>query len=326
MKSELILPSRCTAELPDELEQEHLVSELKLDGSRYVLYLGAGVDPYERQKLNALLSRRVSSVDNKHVDKTANIPHITAINYAGLEGTVLDGECFLTDFATTQGIMGSSPKVAAQKQESEQIVYWAFDCMVYRGKDIRGRPLSERRKILEAVVKQMNNPHIRAMPQWTTGHSEIFHKVVSRGGEGLIIKDIRTGYGIGWSKAKKAFEVSCFISGYKPGNGKYEGGIGAIAISVYDEYGNAVEVGFASGFSDEIREQISSDQASWLFKVVDIYAHELSKPSKDHPSGRLRHPTYLRFRDDLDETDCTLSKLKDDLSKGVKSKRWRNGE
>lgn len=318
MKSQIILPSRCTADLPDELEQEHLVSELKLDGSRYVLYLGHNVDPYERQKLNALLSRRVSTVDNKHVDKTANVPHITGYHYPTLDGTVLDGECFLTDFPTTQGIMGSSPKIALQKQQaSKMITYWAFDCPVYRGKDIRGRPLSERRKILEAVIAEMNNPDVKAMPQWKSGHSEIFHKVVSRGGEGLIIKDLRTGYGIGWAKKKKAYEVSCFISGYKPGNGKYAGGVGAIAISVYDDEGNAIEVGFASGFTDEIREALGNEPEAWLYQVVDIYAHEISK------DDRLRHPTFIRFREDLDETDCTLTKLKEDLSKNVKSKRWR---
>lgn len=323
MPSELIRPSRCTADLPEDLEQEHFVSELKLDGSRYVLYLGPAADPYGRQKLNALLSRRESKTDGKFVDKTANIPHITDEHYKGLDLTVLDGETFLKDFATSQGVMGSSPKVAIEKQAEEKITYWVFDIMAYRGKDVRGRPLAERRKLLEAVVATMGNDHVKAIPQWKSGHAAIFQKVVSRGGEGTIIKDVRAGYGVGWAKMKKAYDVSCFISGYKPGKGKYEGGVGAIAISVYDDSGNEIEVGFASGFSDEIREELGSDPEKWKYKVVDIYAHELSKPSKDHPNGRLRHPTFLRFREDLEDSDCTLTKLKEDLAKDVKSKRWR---
>lgn len=320
-KENLILPPRCVADLPDDLEQPHLVSEVKLDGSRYMLYLGKGVDPYERQKLNALLSRQVSKVDNKHVDKTANIPHITALHYPGLEGTVLDGECFLNDFATTMSIMGSGPAVAVEKQEqSGWLTYRAFDIPTYRGKDIRGLPLSERRKVLEHVVKQMNAEgadDVQVIEQWTDDHERHFQEVVSAGGEGLIIKDLRAGYGVSWSKKKKSYEVSCFISGFKPGKGKYAAGVGAIAVSVYDEEGNAIEVGFASGFSDVIRAKMTAEPKAYMHKVVDLYAHELSKDL------RLRHPTYFRFRDDLDETDCTMMKLRADLSKGVKSKRWR---
>ena len=59
--------SRCEGKLPDDLTRPHLVGEEKMDGSRYALYVGH--DPYERHRGNTLLSRRVSTVDLKHVDR-----------------------------------------------------------------------------------------------------------------------------------------------------------------------------------------------------------------------------------------------------------------
>lgn len=310
-------PARCTANLPDDLSNENLVSELKMDGSRYLLYIGC--DPYERQETNALLSRRVSTVDQKHVDKTANASHFTFDEYPDLENTVLDGEVFLKDCSTTTSVMGSAPKVALAKQKDIGFVtYWVFDIIFYRGKDLRGHTLAERRVILEHVVAKMGNEYVRPMPQWKTDHEEAFRRVIERGGEGTVVKDLRCGYGISWSKYKHSYDVSCFISGFKPGNGKYSSSIGAIALSVYDDSGNQIEVGFASGFDDSVRGQISENPDEWLYKVVDIFAQELSK------DGRLRHPTFYRMRPDLDETDCTMTKLKDDIKKNIRGnrKKW----
>lgn len=324
MSSILVVPSRCTSTLPDDLDQSNLVCELKMDGSRYVMYLGHGIDPYGRQPLNALLSRRVSTVDKKHVDRTLNVPHILGRHYPDLDGTVLDGEMFLKDFPTTQSIMGSGPAVAKAKMaELGAVSFYAFDCPVFRGQDIRGRPLSERRKILRAVIERAACEHLKLMPQWPGSDATArFLQITGAGGEGLIVKDQRFGYGVGWSKMKKSYEVSCFVSGYKPGNGKYRDQIGAIALSVYKVDGShddplPVEIGFASGFIDSVRAEITADPKSFLGRAVDVYAQEVSK------DGRLRHPTFYRWRDDLNAADCTLAKLRDDLAKAAKSKRWR---
>jgi len=317
--SALMPPARCTADLPVDLTPDYLVSELKLDGSRYVLYIGAGSDPYGRQPDNTLLSRYVSKIDAKHVDRTLNVPQITGHDYGDMAGTILDGEMFLTDFPTTTSVMGSGPAVAVEKQMAGGwLNYWVWDVMQFRGVDVRGRSLEDRRRILEAVVQRLDNPRIKLMPQWRGDHDAIFRDVVAKGGEGIIVKDTRMSYGIGWAKMKKSYEVSCFVSAFKPGNGKYAGGVGALAISVYDREGNAVEVGFASGFDDATRGALTEADFG---RVVDVYAQEIGR------TGRLRHPTFFRWRDEMHETDCTFDKLRDDLAKatGLKAKRWRGG-
>jgi hypothetical protein len=52
----LFQPARCTASLAKNLDKPYYVCEEKLDGSRYLLYLG--YNPYVGEGCNALLSRR----------------------------------------------------------------------------------------------------------------------------------------------------------------------------------------------------------------------------------------------------------------------------
>jgi len=327
MKVELIIPSRCTSILPNDLEKPHLVAEPKMDGSRYVLYIGC--DPYERQANNALLSRRVSVVDTKHVDRTANVPHITALMYADLQGTVLDGEIMAENFLATNSIMNSSPMLAVQKQKELGFLnYHVFDIVRFRGKDLRGLPLEKRRKILVAVVERMNNKYIKPIEQFTGDIHKYFQSIVNAGGEGVIVKDLRQGYGMGWCKMKKSYDVSCIISGWKAGNGKYADSIGSLALSVHHN-GELIEIGFASGFDDTLRIDMGRNFDAYKGKVVDVFTQEIqaSKRSKDNPVGRLRHPTFHRLRDDLNAKDCTSLKLQEDLKAAkTKSSRFKRGD
>ena len=328
MKSPLYLPSRCTSALPEDFDKPYLIAEEKMDGARYLLYLGENVDPYEKQSLNALLSRRVSVIDAKHVDKTENIPHIAGFNYEGLEGTVLDGEIKLQgrEFAETNSIMNSSPKLAIEKQKSRGwVTYSVFDIIAFRGKDVRMLPLSKRRKILEEVVRRMDNEHVHCIDQIEVGIEKYFQDIVAAGGEGVIIKDVRQAYGCGWAKMKKSYDVSTVISGWHPGQGRYKGGVGSVLLSVYHE-GELLEVGRAKPADDKMQAEMTENFEKFRGLVVDVYVQEISKSkrSKSNPVGRFRHCTFFRFRDDVYAEECTSEKLMADLSAAkVKNRRLR---
>lgn len=312
MSKLLVQPSRCTGKLPKDLGKDYLVAEEKIDGSRYLLYIG--YDPYERREGNTLLSRRLSTHDNKNVDKTDNMPHVTHEFYEGLEGTILDGEVIMSgDFLKTNSVMNSSPNRAAFKQGLEKLQYHVFDVISFRGEDIRPLPLEQRRKVLKAVVERMNNPYVSIMPQFDSTHNfeNLFKDVVSRGGEGLIIKDKRMAYGMGWAKMKKVFDVSCVISGWKPGTGKYRNGLGSIELGVYHK-GELYDVGFCSGFDDKLRMEMHKNFSQYEGKVVDVFIHEMQDSSRSE-LGRFRHATFHRLRDDVNGEDCTFDKLQSDL-------------
>ena len=61
-----------------------------------------------------------------------------------------------------------------------------------------------------------------------------------------------------------------------------------------------LEVGECSGFDEETREMFSEDPKSWVGKVIEIKANEIFKDT-----GKLRHPRYLRVREDKSPLECT---------------------
>lgn len=61
-----------------------------------------------------------------------------------------------------------------------------------------------------------------------------------------------------------------------------------------------LEVGECSGFDEETREMFSDDPKSWVGKVIEVKANEIFKDT-----GKLRHPRYLRCREDKSPIECT---------------------
>jgi hypothetical protein len=294
---EVIYPARCEAALPEDLEQPHLIGEEKLDGSRYVLYLGPGMDPYGRQKSNTLLSRHHSKAEGdgqgKLVDRTYELAHVTKQDYKALHGTIIDGET-MNGYET----------------------FNAFDVMFFCGTDVRPLPLKERRKILEKIVKLMNNKAVTVIPQVTKNLTEYFHSIVDAGREGIVVKDITQPYGVGWAKYKKSYDVSVIVTGQK--EGKKAGTVGSVFVSVYEK-GKLTEIGCAAGFTEKDKIAMAKNFDKYMGRVVDVFAQELTNKG----TGRLRHCTFHQWRDELDPKDCTFEKLKADLKKGVRKNRTK---
>lgn len=325
----LHVPAKARTKLPDNLESG-FVAEEKLDGSRYLLYIGC--DPYGRSRhhetFNTLLSRRESSKDGLFVDKSRNLPHITEHPFFGLTYTVLDGEVTLPgqDFYVLNGIMNSLPEASAAAQEKHgRVIFNVFDVLRIDGKDVTDKPFGERRIVLECIMRDAQAHramrYMNLLPQFEHPFEEHFRRIVENGGEGLIIKNLDSPYGKGWSKMKKSHDISCVVMGYKPGKGKYEGQIGALQLGVW--YGGVLtEVGFASGMDDDLRKAITDNPKAYLGKVVDIFAQQIQTNTQS--VGRLRHPTFYRFRDDMGTASVTYDKLIEDFTLGkAQSKRER---
>ena len=60
-----------------------------------------------------------------------------------------------------------------------------------------------------------------------------------------------------------------------------------------------LEVGECSGFDEETREMFSDDPESWIGKVIEVKANEIFKDT-----GKLRHPRYMRVREDKSPIEC----------------------
>jgi len=77
--------------------------------------------------------------------------------------------------------------------------------------------------------------------------------------------------------------------------------IGSVRVGQYAPRFGLVEVATVSGMTDELREELSRNKRRYLGKVVEI------KANGREPSGRFRHPQFVRFRADKRPEECVVA-------------------
>lgn len=149
---------------------------------------------------------------------------------------------------------------------------------------------------------------IRLLPRFVvTKEAEIhalYEEMRANGLEGLIIKDPKGLYhrrrNHAWAKIKAEESVDVPIVDAFEGEGKYVGMLGGLVVNY-----NGVRVSVGGGFTDEQRKQfwyawlnVSGDPEFDLCRsmmegrLIEVQYHEVT------PDGSLRHPRFIRFRDD----------------------------
>lgn len=112
--------------------------------------------------------------------------------------------------------------------------------------------------------------------------------------EGFVMKN---GNMLDWTKLKPRTTIDCIVSGYIDGAGKYSGLLGSIKVSTSEGY----EIASVSGMTDDQRRYMSERQNELIGTVVEVEYQGVGS------QGRLRHPSYVRMRDDKAAADCTLA-------------------
>jgi hypothetical protein len=112
--------------------------------------------------------------------------------------------------------------------------------------------------------------------------------------EGVVFKD---GNLLNWTKRKPTPTTDLVVKGYKDAKvGKYLGLVGAVECGLY---GDDRIVAAVSGMDDATREEISANEEKYLGKVMEVRYQYVGS------GGRLRHPRFVRFRDDKRAEECT---------------------
>lgn len=299
MKFMQIKPQKARGVLKESMWTDpEWVCEEKFDGDRRIAqFVGPLAVRYTGSK---------ESVDGTgFVEKTGNLPHLNVV--LGLEGTVLDGE-IVAPFAKdlpggkskyVTAIMGSKPERAVQLQKQHGwLEYMVFDCLFYKGRDIRGRNLHERRALASRVVRKWSNWYAKMVPQ-ESPPKDLLKRVLAQGGEGVILKHRSHTYGDEklWVKVKGEWTADVVVMGFEPGAGKYKGSVGAIKFG--QRIGDVlVELGTCRGFTDSLMDNFTKRPKAYIGKVIEI-AH-----NGREPTGAFRHPRFKRFRLDKSASDC----------------------
>ncbi len=138
------------------------------------------------------------------------------------------------------------------------IVYYVFDCLSIKGKSIEDKPLSERKKMLKALLPASDV--IKYCDHIEEQGKEFFAAVKKQGLEGMIAKRADSVYTEGsrsgdWLKVKNIMTEEAVIAGYTApaGSRKY---FGALVLGQYNK-GKLVYIGHTgTGFTNAILKDV----------------------------------------------------------------------
>jgi ATP-dependent DNA ligase len=79
-------------------------------------------------------------------------------------------------------------------------IFYAFDCLMLDGRDLRALPLLKRKEILKRIVK--SHPRILVARHVEQNGCDLFRLVCARDLEGIVAKRKNGGYGEDWFKIR----------------------------------------------------------------------------------------------------------------------------
>lgn len=309
------------------LADPQLVYEPKYDGIRAIV------------EIDAALIHLWSRLGN---DKTAQFPEVAdALRKWARRRTdlplTLDGEIVALDpsgepagFQQLQGRMHTSheggraarPHPAAHPAARVPTAFIAFDVLRQGRTDLRERPLTERRAMLEKIFGRTRSPILRISECVPGDGRALYKRALESGWEGLIAKHAASRYRSGkrtpdWRKLKIVLEQEFVIGGWtEPRESRAH--FGALALGVY-EAGHLVYTGHVgTGFNEAELARVmkalapletkecpfrdppkTNERPHWV-KPVLVAEVKFTEWTAD---GNLRHPVYLGLRDDKKARD-----------------------
>jgi bifunctional non-homologous end joining protein LigD len=274
------------------------VYEEKYDGFRFLAYKEG---------------RRVTLLTRNMKDRTGEFADVAkAVAALRAPTLVLDGEVCIFD---RRGV--SRFQLLQRRTVGEAAgppVFVVFDCLYARGRDLRARPLTERREVVEREVRP-GQALVLAKRLGADGF-KAFEAARRRGLEGLIAKDGRSPYAAGtrspaWRKVKVRAEEEFVVGGFTaPGGSRTH--FGALVVGAWADgalrYAGKVGTGFTGKILDELMRKMRplarptspfadaprERGVTWIEPTL-VAQIGFTERTGD---GKLRHPTFLGLRDD----------------------------
>jgi ATP-dependent DNA ligase len=266
---------------------------------------------------------------------------------------VLDGEIVIAtpsglDFDLLQLRLHPAASRVNKLARETPASFVAFDVLALGDDDLRERPFSERRAILERELAGATPP-VRVTPA-TTNEAvarEWFDRFEGAGFDGVVAKSLTLPYRENervMLKVKHQRTCDCVVAGFRWH--KDGAGVGSLLLGLYDDGGVLHHVGVASSFSAQRRRELVDELAAYRDDALDGHpwrewadaqAHEGSRmpgaisrwnANKDlsweplrvelvaevayeHLQGdRFRHTArLLRWRRDREPSSCTYAQL-----------------
>ena len=292
------------------------VHEVKWDGMRVLVDVRDG---------------RLTVTSRTERDVTAAFPELDGIADT-YDDLLLDGEVVALDeglpsfHALTERMHVGERRRAETLARSRPVTLFVFDLLRLFGQDLTGQPWTARRRLLEELELDGPSWHV---PQVHDDGEALLRVTADQGLEGVVSKRRSARYLPGrrspdWRKVPHRRTYSVVVGGWRPeaGSGASSAGrLGAVLVGLPDgaggwRYAGRVGSGLAgsagvallrrvrgqglpsSPFSDEVP-RVDADGTHWVDPRVVVEVRTLQLTS----GHRLRQPTYLGVRTDLDPQD-----------------------
>jgi bifunctional non-homologous end joining protein LigD len=293
------------------------VFELKLDGYRMRVARDHGT------------ARLITRNGN---DYTSAFPELArAVSALPYDGLLMDGELVVLDdqgrpsFQRLQNRarVSRAPDIRHAAVETPGTLY-LFDLLTLEGFDLRALPLAKRKALLKKLLPAAGP--LRYCEHFEKSGEALYEQVVQLGLEGIVAKKADSPYKSGrsglWLKIRADRTGDFVVVGYTAPRGS-RGGFGALHLGGYAD-GKLVYAGRAgSGFTAKQLKEIAAEldqltvptppfegtiaaegDSRWVAPehVAEVRYKEITG------DGLLRHPVFLRFRDDKKPEECVIDR------------------
>lgn len=290
----------------EAFDSDDFLYELKLDGERCIAYLdSAGTDLRNKRNMKML----------------AKVPELSQIHRQVECRCILDGELAVIhegkpDFFLIQkrSMMSNLMKIKLESQR-HPACFTAFDILYYEAHPVTDLPLTERKKLLEEVVKE-ESPRI-AVSRYIEGQGIAFFQLAKQQNlEGIVAKRKDSRYYFDkrtkdWIKCKNLKDSDYVVCGYIP----KENSMTSIVLGQYRDgqliYKGHVTLGVGGESFQKIRELSKLDHppmeipdgnenAVWVQPHLVCTVKYMMKTE----SGGLRQPVFKGLRLDKQPMEC----------------------
>jgi bifunctional non-homologous end joining protein LigD len=306
-KRKSVLKPMLAETAPEAFDNKDWIFEVKWDGYRVLAECDHG-----RVRLNSRNQKDYTDT----FSQVANDLKALDLN------AVLDGEVTVLDEKGRPDFQRLQNHV---KELTEHTVYFIFDILSLDGKDLTGVPLSERRRILEALIRSM--PHVRLSQSIPENGKEFYRSAIAQGLEGVMAKKIDSKYwpgkrSVNWLKIKSKKTEDIVICGW---NDLKTGakGIGSLILGRYVE-GKLEPAGkVGSGLTESADplikgfKKLAAQSSPFGIAIPEYKTSHWLRPelvalvefTEKTEEGKLRHPVFLGLRDDKSAEDLYKDSL-----------------
>lgn len=297
------------------IDEDYVIAQPKYDGERMLIHINNG-EVY-------CTSRRHSKKTDRYMENQDKLPILQSLVNDSeflkrLDYTVIDCEAYSNDWSTIVGILHSLPERAIELQEETAAKFAVFDCLWFDGEELTEKKYFDRLSCAVDVIEAFKYDNLHLV-QFVNPDGEIcdlsltkpitsriqidfmMNSAIEAGFEGIVVKSfMKTYYDKGASLKCKKFEtVDVVVCGYVQGRGKYSDTIGALQVGYYDpDKDEVIRISNVNCSTDAERNAWRDNWEDWKNTVIEVLCQEVTERS-------LRHPRYVRRREDKDYKMCT---------------------